>query len=210
MDPESTQTSVPILFDTKTKRVVSNESADLVRMFSMLGQTENGVAPQTSSPTSSIPSTAAPFDDSKLAEIEALNARIYQDVNNGAYRAGFSSDQSVHDNASRKYFAAFAWLNEILSQQKYLVAGLDTPSEADIRLFPTVFRHDPVYHSRMNLNMAMVRDYPHLNRWFLDMMALPGVQEASNLSHCIAGYFGRTGNRICPFVGMEHDGKRVY
>ena len=162
-----------------------------------------------------------------MPELEAVNARVYQDVNNGAYRAGFSSNQAVHEEAARKYFEAFDWLNSRLATRRYLlstptVGGADhsdppggaekgtTVTEADLRLFPTIFRHDAVYHARMKLNVAMVRDYPHLNRWFLDMLAVDGVAAASNLAHCVAGYFGRTGNGICPFVGLEHDGKRPY
>ena len=124
-------------------------------------------------------------------------------------RAGFSSSQVVHEEAVRKYFIAFDWLNTKLKASKYLLTD-DAPTEADVRLFPTVYRHDPVYHSRMKLNVAMVRDYPHLNRWLLDMKEHPAVQRGSRIDHCIAGYFGRTGNGLVPFVGLEHDGVNLY
>ena len=62
----------------------------------------------------------------------------------------------------------------------------------------------------MKLNVAMVRDYEHLNRWLLDMKRHPAVARASRIDHCVAGYFGRTGNQICPFVGLTHDGERPY
>lgn len=124
-------------------------------------------------------------------------------------RAGFSSSQAVHEEAVRKYFIAFDWLNTKLAASKYLLTD-DAPTEADLRLFPTVYRHDPVYHSRMKLNVAMVRDYPHLNRWLLDMKKHPAVQRGSRIDHCIAGYFGRTGNGLVPLVGLEHDGVNLY
>lgn len=184
----STQTSVPILFDSKSKKVVSNESADIVRMFSTLSGT---------------------FDLDKVELIDELNSRIYQDVNNGAYRAGFTSNQASHEEASAKYFKAFDWLDGLLSKSKYLI-GDDKPSEVDLRLFPTIYRHDPVYFSRMKLNVAMVRDYPNLNRWFLDMKKVKGVEECSRLDNCVAGYFGRTGNGIVPFEGLTHDGVMEY
>ena len=99
---------MPILFDTKTKRVVSNESSDIVRMFAMI---------------------SGSFDQSKLAEIDAINARIYQDVNNGAYRAGFTSNQRAHEEAVAKYFRAFSWLDKKLAKSKFLVSE-DAPTEA--------------------------------------------------------------------------------
>ena len=187
-DPDSTETSVPCLFDTQTRRVVSNESADIVRMFALI---------------------SGAFDEELLEQTDKVNARVYQDVNNGAYRAGFTSNQAAHETAARKYFEAFDWLNGILASSKYLLTQ-DAPSEADLRLFPTIYRHDPVYHARMKLSVGMVRDYPHLNRWLLDMKAHPAVQRGSRLEHCVAGYFGRTGNNLCPFVGLEHDGIRPY
>jgi len=183
-DPDSTQTSVPILFDKKTKRVVSNESAYIVRMFAMI---------------------SGSFVSALLEQIDEVNARIYQDINNGAYRAGFSSNQQTYEEATQRYFKAFDWLNKKLESSKYVLTN-DKPTEVDLRLFPTIFRHDPVYHSRMKLNVAMVSDYPNLNRWFLDMKSNPAVQRASRIDHCVAGYFGRTGNSLVPFVGMEHDG----
>ena len=138
-----------------------------------------------------------------------INARIYQEVNNGAYRAGFSSNQATYEEAAAKYFRAFDWLNNILATSKYLLTE-DAPTEADLRLFPTIYRHDPVYHARMKLNVAMVRDYPHLNRWLLDMKSNKAVQRASRIEHCVAGYFGRTGNNLVPFDGLQHDGKGRY
>jgi putative glutathione S-transferase len=190
-EPTSTQKSVPILFDTMTKRVVSNESADIVKMFARVGGAEH------------------PAGSDLANTIEAINARVYQEVNNGAYRAGFSSHQESYEDAVTSYFRALSWLDEMLGKTKYLV-GNEAPTEADVRLFPTIFRHDPVYFSRMKLNVAMVRDYPNLNRWLLDMKKLPGVMEASRLDHCIAGYFGRTGNNLVPFVGLDHDGIKNY
>lgn len=187
-DPASTETSVPILFDTKTKRVVSNESADIVRMLAML---------------------SGSFDESRLEEINTLNFRIYHEVNNGAYKAGFSSNQETHEKACATYFRALDWLNTKLANSRYLITN-DAPTEVDLRLFPTIYRHDPVYHSRMKLNVAMVRDYVHLNRWLLDMKSFPAVMRSSRLEHSMAGYFGRSGNALVPFVGLEHDGVANY
>merc|ERR1712136_446497 len=126
----------------KTKRVASNESADIVRMLAML---------------------SGSFDESRLEEINTLDFRIYHEVNNGAYKAGFSSNQETHEKACATYFRALDWLNTKLANSRYLITN-DAPTEVDLRLFPTIYRHDPVYHSRMKLNVAMVRDYVHLDR----------------------------------------------
>ena len=80
----------------------------------------------------------------------------------------------------------------------------DAPSEADLRLFPTIYRHDPVYYCRMKLNVAMVRDYKNLNRWLNDMKNDEAVMRGSRIEHCMAGYFGRTGNNFLPWSGLEH------
>jgi len=188
-DPTSTEKSVPILFDTKTNRVVSNESADIVKMM---------VSAAKASP-----------DAATQEKIDKINDRVYPEVNNGAYRAGFSSDQESYEVAATEYFRALRWLDGILSKSKYLATD-DYPTEADIRLFPTMYRHDPVYFSRMKVNVAMVKDYPNLNRWLLDMKSREAIQRASRLDHCIAGYFGRTGNNLVPFVGLDHDGIQEY
>lgn len=188
-DPTSTEKSVPILFDTKTNRVVSNESADIVKMI---------VSAAKASP-----------DAATQEKIERINGRVYPEVNNGAYRAGFSSDQESYEAAATGYFRALSWLDGILSKSKYLASD-DYPTEADIRLFPTMYRHDPVYFSRMKVNVAMVKDYPNLNRWLLDMKSREAIKRASRLDHCVAGYFGRTGNNLVPFVGLDHDGSQEY
>lgn len=125
-----------------------------------------------------------------------MNDFTYSAINNGAYKAGFSSKQAVYELAYETYFAAFDKLETVLSKNKWLCGS--TVTEADLRLFPTIYRHDPVYHNRMKLNQAFVSDYPHLWRWMCDFYALPGVAAASPLSHMKQGYFGRTGNGTVP------------
>mmetsp|Transcript_11649 Transcript_11649/g.22935 ORF Transcript_11649/g.22935 Transcript_11649/m.22935 type:complete len:659 (-) Transcript_11649:97-2073(-) len=181
---DSKERSVPILFDRKENQIVNNESAEIVRMFSQgFRKFHRAGAPDL-------------YPESLATEIDALNNWIYPDINNGAYRAGFSSDQATYEDAFRKYFAAFDRLETILAHSRFLTG--DTPTEADVRLFPTIFRHDPVYYARMKVNDRMVLDCPHLSRWLQDMIELPGVKEASNLDHAIFGYFGRTGNGLIP------------
>ena len=186
---DSAEKSLPILYDRKARRIVSNESAEIVRMLDThagaLGSTlGDGERPHL-------------YPQSEAATIDALNDRIYADINNGAYKAGFSSDQSVYAEAFRRYFAALAWLEELLGDGRPFLTG-ERFTEADLRLFPTLYRHDPVYTVRMKLNGARVLDHPALWRWLCRVHALPGVAEAGSLIHCRQGYFGRSWNGTVP------------
>ncbi|KAF0687979.1 Aste57867_20360 [Aphanomyces stellatus] len=178
------QTSLPILFDKKAQRIVNNESSEIIRMFA----TE--LAPALGNGRALYPTELA-------AQIDELNEWIYPQINNGAYRAGFTSNQDAYEAAFHEYFAAFAKLDKILSTKTWLTG--ETLTEADVRLFPTVLRHDPIYYVRMKLNHAYVRDaYPNLNRWLKQFYALPGVAENSPLDQMKQGYFGRTWNNTVP------------
>jgi len=181
------QKSVPILFDKETETVVNNESAEIVRMFGT-SMKQFAKRPQVD---------LYPAD--LAAEIDSLNDWIYKDVANGSYKAGFSSNQDVYEKAYETYFAALDRLNERLSKSKFLTG--DSVTEADLRLFPTMYRHDPVYYNRFKLNYKHLWQYPHLWRWMSDMMSLDGMDPVSNagyLAHCKQGYFGRTGNSTIP------------
>ncbi|CAK4640867.1 unnamed protein product [Aphanomyces euteiches] len=113
-----------------------------------------------------------------------------------AYRAGFTSNQDAYEAAFVEYFAALDRLESILATRTWLTG--DTLTEADVRLFPTIFRHDPVYFVRMKLNQAFIRDYPNLNRWLKQFYALPGVAAVSPIDQIKEGYFGRTWNNTVP------------
>lgn len=185
----SEEQSVPILYDKIAGRIVNNESAEILRMFDahadQLGST------QTDRPQ------LVPDDAGEKARVDALNERIYVTINNGAYKAGFSSDQTVYARAFDAYFQTLSYLNELLSDGRpYLAGGAFT--EADLRLFPTLYRHDPVYYVRMKLNGARILDFPHLWRWLCRVYALPGVAQAGSLIHCRQGYFGRSWNGVVP------------
>jgi glutathionyl-hydroquinone reductase len=187
----STEASVPILYDKKTKRIVANESAEIIRMLNeqagALGSTLQGdTRPDL-----------YPDDIALRTEIDRLNERIYVAINNGAYKAGFSSRQDVYAAAFGTYFEALDWLEGLLSDGRpFLTGGKFT--EADLRLFPTLYRHDPVYYVRMKLNGARILDYPHLWRWLCRVYALDGVADSNSLVHCRQGYFGRSWNNVVP------------
>ena len=182
------QKSVPILFDKKTNTVVSNESAEILRMMG------TAMRPLARQPHIDL------YPTEKQAEIDTMNDWIYQDIANGSYKAGFSSSQESYETAYQTFFAALQKLNDdVLSQSAFLVG--DTVTEADLRLFPALFRFDPIYYSRFKLNERFLWGYPHIWKWMARMMALPGMEPVSNrayLQHCKQGYFGRTGNGTVP------------
>lgn len=193
----SSEASVPILFDKKTKRIVSNESAEIVRML-------NDHAEALGSSIAEVDLwDLYPDNKSVRNEIDALNTEIYTNINNGAYKAGFSSDQAVYAAAFEAYFNALAQLEaQLASDQRSFLTG-ENFTEADLRLFPTLYRHDPVYYVRMKLNAAKILDYPYLWRWLCRVYALPGVAQSNSLKHCKQGYFGRSWNKVVP-LGPTH------
>ncbi|MEM8792473.1 MAG: glutathione S-transferase C-terminal domain-containing protein [Pseudomonadota bacterium] len=189
----SDERSLPILFDRKSRRIVSNESAEIVRMLDRQARALGSTIPDAQRPR-----LYPDYDPKRCAEIDRLNEMIYVAINNGAYKAGFSSDQQVYEQAFNAYFAA---LDELEAHLKgnggpFLTGAHFT--EADLRLFPTLYRHDPVYYVRMKLNGARIVDYPHLWRWLCRVYALKGVAESGSLLHCRQGYFGRTWNKVVP------------
>jgi putative glutathione S-transferase len=180
------QKSVPILWDKQTQTVVNNESAEILRMMGTVMQS----------------AATRPLDlypEALRTEIDEWNDWVYVNLANGSYKAGFSSNQDVYEKAYANYFAALTKLNERLADNRFLVG--DNLTEADVRLFPPLFRHDPVYYNRFKLNQSYLWEYPHIWRWVGDMMQQPGMEPVSNasyLQHCKQGYFGRTGNGTVP------------
>ena len=187
----SDEASVPVLFDKKTQRIVSNESAEIVRMLNAQAAALGSSLSEGDRPDLYPPQAALRED------IDALNAEIYGAINNGAYKAGFSSRQDVYAGAFQRYFEALATLEDRLSDGRSFLIGCDF-TEADLRLFPTLYRHDPVYYVRMKLNGARILDYPNLWRWLCRVHALTAVAGSGSLVHCRQGYFGRSWNKVIP------------
>ncbi|WP_419730263.1 glutathione S-transferase family protein [Lichenicola sp.] len=174
-DPHYTgRVTVPVLWDLERRTIVSNESADIVRM---LNSAFDGVG-------------AAPGDYAPaalLGEIDAVNARVYATVNNGVYRAGFATTQEAYEEAVLALFESLDWLEERLGGQPWL-AG-DVATEADIRLFTTLIRFDPVYHGHFKCNLRRIADYPHLSRLARTIAAWPGVAATIDLDHIKRHYY---------------------
>ncbi|MEM7472287.1 MAG: glutathione S-transferase C-terminal domain-containing protein [Pseudomonadota bacterium] len=185
----SDEQSVPILYDKVQRRIVNNESAEIVRMLDtnaeMLGS-KIATRPKL-----------VPTDLELRSVVSTLNERIYVAINNGAYKAGFSSDQAIYAQAFETYFDTLDYLESVLSDGRPFLTG-SAFTEADLRLFPTLYRHDPVYYLRMKLNGARILDYPNLWRWLCRVYAMEGVRAAGSLVHCRQGYFGRSWNGVVP------------
>ncbi|WP_372605007.1 glutathione S-transferase family protein, partial [Actibacterium sp.] len=152
--------TVPVLWDMQRNVMVNNESADIVRMFN-------------SGFSGLVPDTADLYPDALAVEIDALNTRMYSDLNNGVYKAGFASTQLAYDEAVTGVFAMLDTLEDRLSDGRAYLFG-DTMTEADIRLFVTAIRFDAAYHGLFKTNLKRYQDYPNLYAHMLRMLAVPG------------------------------------
>ncbi|HEY7075675.1 MAG TPA: glutathione S-transferase C-terminal domain-containing protein [Solirubrobacteraceae bacterium] len=161
--------SVPVLWDTEERRIVNNESADIVRVLAEWAGREDLYPPDL------------------RAEIDALNEWIYADFQNGVYRAGFSRSQEAYDDAFKGVFAALARLDALLSERRYLTG--DTITLADWRLLPTLLRFDAVYHTHFRCNGARLIEYEHLLRYTRDLFHQPGVAGTFALDEIKVHYY---------------------
>jgi glutathionyl-hydroquinone reductase len=174
-DPRYTgRVTVPVLWDRQRRTIVSNESAEIVRMFNSAFD-GSGAAPGDYYP--------AP----QRAEIDALNERIYRDVNNGVYRAGFATTQAAYEEAVVPLFETLDWLEVRLARSRFLMG--EKLSEADVRLFTTLVRFDVVYYGHFKCNLKRIVDYPALWRFTRDVYHLPGVAQTVNLEHIRHHYY---------------------
>ncbi|WP_455818249.1 glutathione S-transferase family protein [Pseudomonas cerasi] len=167
--------TVPVLWDKKTGTIVSNESADIVRMFN------SGFGALATQSVDLYP-------EALRAEIDALNAEIYPRLNNGVYRAGFATTAISYREAFNDVFGMLAELETRLSNRgPYLFD--DVLTEADIRLFVTLIRFDVAYHGLFKCNLRQLRDFPALNAYLQRLLALPGVRETVSINHIKQGYY---------------------
>jgi putative glutathione S-transferase len=170
--------TVPVLWDRERGRIVSNESADIIRMFNSAFDAAGAAAGDFAPPA-------------LLPEIDAVNARIYATVNNGVYRAGFATTQAAYQEAVESLFDSLDWLEQGLGQrlsgQRFLVGGQLT--EADIRLFTTLIRFDAVYVGHFKCNLRRIVDYPNLWAFTRHLYQWPGVAETVDFGHIKRHYY---------------------
>lgn len=174
-DPEYTgRCTVPILWDKKQKTMVSNESADIIRMFN-----------------SAFDGVGAAVGDYYPADhqddINQLNEKIYHTLNNGVYKCGFATSQKAYDEAIEPLFDTMDWLEQRLSNQRYLIGNNIT--EADLRLFPTLYRFDAVYIGHFKCSVKRLMDYPNLWAYARDLFQFKTISGTVNMDHARKHYY---------------------
>ena len=166
MPKYSGRVSVPVLWDKKRKTIVNNESPEIIRMLNSAFDKFTNVHTDYYPPP-------------LRAEIDCLNDKIYSNVNNGVYRAGFATSQAAYEKAFRGLFDTLDEMEQLLSQRRYLAGNAIT--EADWRFFTTLIRFDAVYYSHFKCNWRHIYEYPNLSNYTRDLYQQPGVAETVSL-----------------------------
>jgi len=170
----SGRVTVPVLWDKQKGTIVSNESSEIIRMFNSAFDGITG-------------STTDYWPQEQREEIEKVNVRIYDTLNNGVYKSGFATTQEAYESAVVPLFATLDWLEARLADQRYLMG--DRQTEADWRLFTTLVRFDPVYVGHFKCNIRRIADYPHLTGYLRELYQTPGVAETVNMRHIKEHYY---------------------
>lgn len=170
-DPDYTgRVTVPLLWDREQDTAVNNESLDIIRMLNTAFDTDRDLYP-----------------GQHRDAIDETIDNLYDTINNGVYKAGFAESQSAYDTAIDDLFTALGRYNDRLADQRFLVA--DQLTIADIRLFQTLLRFDPVYHTHFRCNVKQISEYPHLHGFLRDIYQMMGVAETVNMGHIKEHYY---------------------
>ncbi len=183
--------TVPVLWDTQKQRIVNNESSDIIRMFAAADSL--GGLPLKGNPHGG--GQAGGTKDAKLdlyppalrADIDEVNLRVYDTINNGVYNAGFARLQGAYERAFKRLFESLAWLEELFGKQRYLLGAQIT--EADWRLFPTLVRFDEVYHLHFRCNYRRIVEYPNLWAYTRELYQWPGVAQTVAMQQIKRHYY---------------------
>ena len=167
--------TVPVLWDKKQETIVSNESADIIRMFNHAFDHLNG-------------DNQGFYPNALKSEIDKINDRVYDTVNNGVYKAGFATDQDAYEKAVTALFESLKWLDDMLSDNRNYLVG-DTLTEADIRLLTTLLRFDAVYHTHFKCNLRMLSDFKNLHGYMERLYLNKGVKETVHMDHIKTHYY---------------------
>ncbi|CAN5545816.1 glutathione S-transferase family protein [soil metagenome] len=174
-DPAFTgRITVPVLWDRKSAQIINNESSEIIRM---MNSAFDGIG--------ALPGDYYPED--LRGDIDALNARIYDTVNNGVYKSGFARSQQAYDEAVGTLFDSLDWLEEILSVRRWLLG--ERLTEADWRLFTTLVRFDAVYVGHFKCNIRRIKDYPNLTRYLKELYRQPGIAGTVDIHHIKHHYY---------------------
>lgn len=174
-DPQYTgRVLVPVLWDRKSRTIVSNESSEIIRMFN------SAFAAYSNDDVDLYP-------ERLRHEIDRVNAFVYDNINNGVYRCGFAAEQSAYEAAFDRLFTALDQVEADLGTRPYLVG--DTPTEADWRLFTTLARFDAVYVGHFKCNRNRLEDFPNLSRYLRELYLVPGIAQTVNIDHIKRHYY---------------------
>jgi putative glutathione S-transferase len=166
--------TVPVLWDTQTQTIVSNESSEIIRMFNTAFNHLTG-------------NTTDYYPQALHEPIDDLNERIYDTINNGVYRAGFATTQQAYEEAFYSLFDSLDWVEGLLTQQRYLTG--DQLTEADWRLFTTLIRFDAVYFGHFKTNRQLLADYPAISGYVRELYQVPGVAQTVSFEHIKTHYY---------------------
>ena len=170
----SGRVTIPVLWDKQQQRIVSNESAEIIRMFN--------------SAFDNIGAKPGDYYPEELrTQIDEINDRVYDRVNNGVYKAGFATTSEAYEQAFWPLFDTLDELEQRLAGQRYLVGA--TLTEADWRLFTTLIRFDAVYHGHFKCNLRRIEDYPNLSGYVRELYQWPGVAATVNMQHIKDHYY---------------------
>ncbi|KAI8326064.1 glutathione S-transferase [Martensiomyces pterosporus] len=170
--------TVPVLWDKKKQTIVNNESAEIIRIFN--SAFDDLVEPEYRGVTF--------YPEDLRAQIDEVNEWIYDTVNNGVYKAGFATKQEAYERHVPVLFKSLDRIEDILAKSEFLVG--DRLTEADLRLFTTIVRFDPVYHGHFKCNLKQIETgYPNILRWAREVYQIPGVKETVKIDHIKQGYY---------------------
>lgn len=170
----SGRVTVPVLWDKELATIVSNESSEIIRMMNTAFNTITG-------------NTLDFYPSHLQTSIDEMNASIYDDINNGVYKAGFATSQAAYEKAFKRLFQALDVLDALLGKQRYLCG--DVISEADWRLFTTLIRFDAVYVGHFKCNLKRIEDYEYLPQYLRDLYQQPGVEKTVHFKHIKQHYY---------------------
>ena len=194
----SGRVTVPVLWDRERDTIVSNESADIIRMFNSAFDSFTGNEDDY-------------WPEHLRPRIDEVNGRIYDTVNNGVYKAGFATTQQAYDKAVAPLFDSLDWIEGLLARHRYLTGEMIT--EADWRLFTTIARFDPVYHTHFKCNRHRIVDYPNLWGWARELYQWPGIAATVRPDHFVRHYYYSQDmvnpHRIIP-IGPDEDWTRPH
>lgn len=170
----SGRVTVPVLWCKKTKQIVSNESSEIIRMFNSAFNDMTGNQDDY-------------YPEPLRTMIDRVNGLVYDNINNGVYRAGFATTQGAYEEAYNGVFMALDSVEKILENNRYLVGPQIT--EADWRLFTTLIRFDAVYHGHFKCNRQRLEDFPNISNYVRELYQWPGVAETVDFFHIKRHYY---------------------